>query len=112
MTPCPKCGKEIPENSFFCSYCGKKIKEPPVSVSAAKQIFMYAVSLFLPPLGLIWFVRYLRQPDRKAKNIAIAILVVTIAASLFTLWFAVQIMNGFTNSLNNPLNNTLNGYSF
>ena len=24
---CPKCGKEIPDGSKFCSYCGEKIEQ-------------------------------------------------------------------------------------
>lgn len=108
MVSCPKCGSEIPEESFFCLRCGKKIKEPPVSVSIPKQVLMYAVSVFLPPLGLIWFMRYWRQPDRKAKNIAIVILLLTIIACALALWFTVQ----FTNDLANSLNSSLNSYSF
>jgi membrane associated rhomboid family serine protease len=29
---CPNCGKELPDNSAFCSYCGDKLQDPEVEV--------------------------------------------------------------------------------
>jgi hypothetical protein len=34
---CPKCGKEIPDEATFCSYCGTEIKEGTASATPEVQ---------------------------------------------------------------------------
>ena len=52
---CPKCAKQIPENSVFCNYCGEQINRDKVSlIRLIKNVFAIVIfviaisSLFIP----------------------------------------------------------------
>lgn len=74
---CRRCGQPVQESFYFCPNCGKKIKEPPPSTSLSAQSVVYLVSLFLPPLGLIYAYKYSRHGGTKEKYIAVAAVVLT-----------------------------------
>ena len=41
---CPKCGKEIVENSVFCSYCGQRVNKPiPAKVWFKKSTIIWII---------------------------------------------------------------------
>ena len=90
---CEKCHFPIADNFYFCPNCGKKIKDLPLSTSVSKQIYIYALSIILPPLGLWPGIKYIRQKDPKAKRIGIIAIVLTIVATVVTVWITMGIMN-------------------
>lgn len=77
---CPSCHAAVLSAAYFCSQCGKKLKEPPLSTSPTKQIVVYLVSFFLAPFGLGYAFKYLKQPNAKARMIGIVALILTILA--------------------------------
>lgn len=77
---CPSCHTAFPFNTNFCPQCGHKFKEPPLSTSIGRQLFLYLFSFFLAPLGLHFAFKYMRQPDIKERTIGVVILLLTIAA--------------------------------
>lgn len=83
---CPFCGTITDLNVNFCPNCGKTLKEKPISTTTLTQIGIYLLSFFLPPLGLWPAFRYLRQADRKAKQIGGAAVVITILSVIVTVW--------------------------
>ena len=87
---CCYCRAPIAEADFFCPNCGKKLKDKPLSTSVAKQILAYLVSALLPPFGLIWAVKYIRQKDetKRSRNIGIAIVIITVISLALNLWAA------------------------
>jgi hypothetical protein len=91
---CRKCKSAILDTYYFCPNCGKKIKDPPVSTTILKQLYIYLFSLFLPPFGLIYVYPYLMTKGRKAKIIGLVALILTLVSSYFTL---VYIMNTYNN---------------
>lgn len=93
---CKYCGFAVSDNFYFCPNCGKKLNEPPLSTSIGKQIGIYALSFFLPPLGLVPGLKYLFQKDSKSRTIGIIAIFLTIISTILTIWFAM-------NLLNNPL---------
>ena len=78
-----------------CPNCGKKIKEPPVLTSIGKQISIYLISFLLPPFGLAPGIRYLMQPDQKAKIIGIVAILLTIVSIGLTIWFTMNFLNEY-----------------
>lgn len=97
---CRYCGATVTEESYFCNTCGKKLKDKPPSTSVGRQIVVYAVSMFLPPLGLWPAIKYLRQHDEKSKYIGIAALTITVLSIIITLWLTFD----FVRSVNETIN--------
>ncbi len=102
---CPHCGAGVAPDAIFCSHCGKPLEEPRLSTSIGKQILIYCVSLFLPPFGLTWTFKYLRQQNKTARTVGLVSLILTIIGIIGTVW----IMMGFVNNLNSSLNSALGG---
>lgn len=89
---CKYCSYPVSENFNFCPNCGKMLKEPPITLM--KQLGVYALSVFLPPLGLWPGIRYLMQKDDKAKIVGLIAIVLTIASSAITIYWSMGLLNG------------------
>lgn len=89
---CKFCGFPVTENYYFCPNCGKKIKEPPLSVSFGKQLGIYALSIFLPPLGLWPGIKYILQKERNAKIIGIIAIVLTTISTIITINLTINLL--------------------
>lgn len=100
---CSNCKGNISPIDFFCPSCGKKLKEKPLSTTFAKQIVIYLFSLFLPPLGILPAIKYLRQEDEKSKKVGIVILFLTIISIVITVWLAMNFINSFNKEFENLL---------
>ena len=97
---CPSCHFPLSENFYFCPNCGKKIKELIASVAIGKQIAIYLLSLFLPPLGLFPGIKYLLQKDQKRKMIGVVAIALTIFSTIITVWITINL----TKTVNTQLN--------
>jgi hypothetical protein len=100
LIKCKECGHEISDEAISCPNCGKPQKDKPLAVSLSRQAVVYFVSLFLPPLGLWYVARYLRQRDQKSKKIGYIALALTMVSIIVTIWFAVGLVNSVNQSLN------------
>lgn len=94
---CQYCGSVVGPDSNFCPVCGKLLKEQPLGVG--RQIYIYAVSFFLPPLGLIWTFRYLKK-DEKFRKVGLIAAVLTVISIILTIWFFIGFMNSVQQQLN------------
>jgi hypothetical protein len=108
MNPvCKSCQNPIAPTFFFCPYCGKKLRQPPLSISVWKQINVYFISVFFPPFGLIPGIRYLRQSDSRSQMIGIIVLLLTGLSTLVTIYYSVVLIQYanqyFSQTLNAPL---------
>jgi hypothetical protein len=112
QTTCKFCGQTVYTNYYFCPYCGKKLIEPPIT--AIKEIGVYLLSVFLPPLGLWPGIKYLLQKNSRAKRVGTIAIVLTILSTVVTLWLSVVAFNGLSKSVNSQLNQynlqNMNGY--
>lgn len=108
---CKYCGFAIAENFYFCPNCGKKLKQPPLSTSISKQIYIYAISILLPPLGLWPGIRYLFQKDSRSKIIGIIAIILTIVTTIITIKITTDFINGQSNMASEQLKSLENsGY--
>ena len=103
-TICSVCHVSVRPTDFFCYNCGKNLQEKPLSTSPVREILYYAGSIFLPPLGLWWGIKYLRQPDLKSKRIGWISIILTFASVLITVAWTVNFINGVTSQVNSQLN--------
>lgn len=95
---CPSCKFSIPASAVFCPNCGKQLKENPAGKTLAKKIVVYLVSLFLPPFGLWYVFKYLKQGDYESRKIAIAALILTAISTLFEIWLTGALINSIFKS--------------
>lgn len=98
---CKYCGFTVSENFYFCPNCGKKLQEKLLSTSIGKQIYIYGLSILLPPLGLLPGFKYLLNKDPKAKLIGIVAIILTITSIIVTIWFFMQFLN---TTITGPIN--------
>lgn len=103
---CPVCHFPLADNFYFCPNCGKNFKETPASFTFTKQLGIYLLSLFLPPLGLWPGIKYLSQTDPKAKKVGLIAIVLTILSTVITLWGAIK----FIGTLNKTIGGEVNQY--
>lgn len=95
---CPNCGSIVAPDDVFCGHCGAKITTAPQGISMGRQIYIYLVSFFLPPLGLIWTFKYFRDPQK--RNIGIIAAGITAVAVILTVWLTMGFFQGLQNQMN------------
>jgi len=97
---CPSCKSTVPAGTYFCSNCGKQLKDKTPSATLSRQIIVYLVSLFLPPFGLYYAWKYLKAGDYESRKIGIIAIVLTIISTIVTLWLAEGFISSIYQSLN------------
>lgn len=103
---CHSCKQNVLAQDYFCPNCGKKAKDKPLPVTIGRQLFVYLLSLLLPPLGLWPAVKHLKQKDEKSRMIGFIAIALTIISTAITIWLFL----GFINVFNQQLNSSLNSY--
>ncbi len=94
---CPNCGQGINASDAFCVHCGKQLVDLPIGIG--KKIYMYAISILLPPFGIVYFFKYFRSQNPDLKKVGTISLILTIIATIATIWMFVGFMQGVQNSL-------------
>lgn len=79
-------------------------EEKLLSTTFRKQLSIYLISVFLPPLGLWPAIKYLRQPDEKSKKIGLTALILTIISFVVTSWLTVNLINSLNKGISDQLN--------
>lgn len=100
---CKYCGFQTLDSYYFCPNCGKKLKQPPLSTSISKQIYIYAISVLFPPLGLWPGIKYLLQKDSLSKIIGIIAIILTIVSTIITVKVTMDFIGGQSNLVNQQL---------
>lgn len=103
---CPSCHMIVRPTDYFCFNCGKSLLLKPLSISTGRQILIYLGSFLLPPLGLFWGWRYLRQGERKSKIVGLIAIILTVISLIITLQLAFGFINSYTSQLNQIQNFT------
>ena len=75
------------------------IKDPSNQMTIGKQISIYALSFFLPPLGLIPGIKYLLRKDQKTKTVGIIAIILTIISIMVTIWMSVGFISQVTKQI-------------
>lgn len=102
-TICPSCNAVVAPASYFCQNCGKKIRERPVLTSVTRQIVVYLVSFFIPPYGLVYGFRYLRQREESAKAIGVIAAILTLVSIMISMIFVISLINTMNKILGGDL---------
>lgn len=100
---CPSCHLQVRNTDYFCFNCGKNLHPKPPSTSISSQTSLYIGSLLLPPMGIIWGLRYLRQPDRESKIVGVIAIILTIVILVLLTQFTVNLINTVNEQVNSQL---------
>jgi len=104
---CPSCKSAVPTIAYFCSNCGKQLRDKPPATTLSRQIIVYFVSLFLPPFGFWYAWKYLKRVDYESRKIGIVAVILTIISILVTIWLT----EGFINLVSQSFN-SINNFNF
>jgi hypothetical protein len=101
---CPVCHQGVKPEYYFCPNCGNNLKEKLMPVSGIVQIGLYALAIFLPPLGLWPGIKYLMKKsphaNPHAKRVGIITIVLTLISSVLTIWATFALLNNYLNQIN------------
>lgn len=104
---CPWCDTVFSKEFLYCPHCGVKV-EGNGGISVGKQISVYLVSIFLPPLGLFPGLKYLFNKHAPIKRVGIIAILLTFVATAVTIWMTM----GLVGSINTQLNSQLQQYKY
>ena len=90
---CPQCHQAVSPTDVFCPHCGKQLKEAELKISLITQLWIYFVSLFLPPLGFWPGIKYYRNSDPKAQQIGMIAIILSVVSTVGTLWLTYEFLN-------------------
>lgn len=101
---CSRCHSEVRSTDYYCFNCGNNLKPTPPGIDIVSQIILYSKSILLPPFGILWAMKYLKQSNNKSRVIGIAAIILTLISFIVT----VKVFNDFMNNLNTQVNQQLN----
>jgi hypothetical protein len=104
---CPTCHVKVKDMDYFCANCGANLKPVPPATSVGKQFRLYLGSILLPPMGIIWGWRYLKQDSPKSKLVGGVAILLTVVASIVVTVYTIKLMSQVNTKVNNQLNNLM-----
>ena len=73
-------------------------------ITLTKKIIVYFVSIFLPPFGLWYAVKYFKAGDYESRKLAIAAVILTLLSTIITLWMSLSVINSLLQSFSSIQN--------
>lgn len=101
---CPKCHVSIRTTDYYCYNCGKNLKSAPASLSVVTQLGLYAKSILIPPFGVLWAIKYLKQNNKKAKLVGMVAIILTLTSFVISVVWLRGLVSRFNDQLNKQLN--------
>ena len=101
---CPQCHQPIQSEWYFCANCGKDLKAKPRSTTVLTQVGIYALSVFLPPLGYWPGAKYWRDPDPAAKRIGMIAVALTTVSTILTIWLTIAFLQSYVSQISQSMN--------
>lgn len=106
-TICSKCHTEVKPTDYYCFNCGVNLRPVPPSTSFERQIMLYLGSFFLPPMGLFWSIKYLKQPNLKSRIVGLISIVLTLISLLITYLLLKNVADAVNSQMSSQVNNLM-----
>ena len=100
---CQYCGTAVSTDAVFCPHCGKQIKDDNTPPSVMAQIGVYALSLFLPPLGFWPGIKYVLKNNPAAKKVGWIAIALSIVSTIGTIWLSYYFLQIYLNTFSSVL---------
>ena len=109
-TLCSQCRQQVLPTAHYCSNCGKKLSDPPLSTGIETQVWIYAFSIILPMICFLavryWpGIKYARSSDRNRKQIGFIAIALMAISTIVSYWLAFVWVNQLFRSLLNRVGN-------
>lgn len=101
---CPVCHQTISAGYYFCPNCGNNLKGKLMTISVPAQIGLYALAVFLPPLGLWPGIKYVMGKSLQAKRVGIITIVLTLISTILMIWGIFALFGNYINEMQGALN--------
>jgi hypothetical protein len=105
ITSCPTCHQPVDPQDYFCRNCGANLKPKPLSMTFMQIVSLFIGSLVLPPMGIIWGYRYLKENDSKAKIFGLFLIVITIILIVVIVIYSINLINTVNNQIGKQMQN-------
>lgn len=105
---CLKCHVTVRSTDYFCYNCGNNLKPVPPSVSLVDQMTLYLKSILIPPFGILWAIKYLKQDSGKSKIVGVVAIILT----LTSLVICLILSKNFIDNINSQVSKQLNSFNF
>jgi hypothetical protein len=105
VTVCPTCHVNVRITDYYCFNCGKNLHEKPPSLSIITMVSIVIGSLLLPPMGIIWGVRYLKQSDVKSRLVGLVAILITIIELIWLTFITIGLINQINSQVNSQIQN-------
>lgn len=105
LTLCPVCHVNIRPTDYFCYNCGKNLQSKPTSLSLAKMILYIVGSMVLPPMGIIWGIRFLQKGNSNTKKYGILLILLTLAELILITKYTIDLTKTINDQVNFQLQN-------
>lgn len=103
-TVCPQCHVPVRVTDFFCFNCGKNLRPKPLATSVQTLVMYYLGAIILPPMGIIWGLKYLRQGNQTAKIHGLILIILTIIELIVLTVWTVNLMQTINAHVGSQLN--------
>jgi len=100
---CTQCHVAVRPADYFCFNCGKELHPKPRSLSTLYIIGVLMGSVFLPPLGIIWGLRYVKEQDSKSKTVGVLAIAITIVVLVIVVISSIQFIQLIEDQVNSQL---------
>lgn len=102
---CLRCHTDVRATDYFCYNCGNNLKPTPPATDIGSQLLLYLGSLLLPPMGLIWGFKYVKQADSRSKIVGIVAIALTVVILIVATQLTINLMNSVNTQVNTQLQN-------
>ncbi len=97
---CQQCHIQVRPTDYFCFNCGKNLKPKPLPTDAVTQAMYYIGSILLPPMGIIWGFKYLREKNQTSKIIGIICVILTFIVIIVGIQATITLANTISDQVN------------
>lgn len=104
---CSRCHVQVLAKDYFCFNCGNNLRPKPLSTSISTQIVYYVGSIVLPPMGVIWGIKYLRERNLKAKIVGLICIPLTVLVLAVAVNLAITLINTVNSQINSQMQNIM-----
>jgi hypothetical protein len=105
VASCPSCHIVVRPTDYFCFNCGKNLRPAQPSLSTGTIITLILGSIVLPPMGIIWAIKYLKWPDTNSKIFAVFLIILTIIELIILTQMSIIFINKINDQVNSQMQN-------
>jgi hypothetical protein len=105
QSTCPTCHQTVRSSDYYCYNCGFNLKPAPPSTTLSSQLQLYIKSALLPPLGIIWGYKYLKQAELKSKIVGLVAMAITIGVLVFVVTSTIKLIDIINEQVNLQMQN-------